>query len=147
MRGCLLFLEWGLLRLLFWLEVRFPVRAEYGLRAVVCCCNSLDREEGHNWYLFSQRDILLDPVSGRRKEAARYSLKSYHFSFAGIRFWRGIICGAVIRVYRWVKGHFREFLTSDSSAHFSFTAKWWISVHFFVIIINKRMPKDILTVQ
>lgn len=41
-------------RLLFWLEVRFPAGAERGLRALVCCRISLDREEGHNWDLFSQ---------------------------------------------------------------------------------------------
>ncbi len=84
MRGCLLFLERGLLRL-FWLEVRFPVGAEYGPRAVVCCCIYLDGEEGHNWYLFSLRDTLLEPVAGRRKDEARYSLKCYRFSFTGIR--------------------------------------------------------------
>ena len=62
-----MFLEGALLRLLFWLEVRFPVGAEFGPRAVACCCVSLDREEGHNWYLFSRRDPLLEPVTGRRR--------------------------------------------------------------------------------
>ena len=55
------------MRLLFRLEVRFPVGAEFGPRAVACCCVSLDREEGHNWYLFSRRDPLLEPVTGRRR--------------------------------------------------------------------------------
>lgn len=61
--------------MLFWLEVRFPVGAEYGLRVLVCCCVSLDREEGHNWCLFSWRNALLEP--GRRRDETRYSLKCY----------------------------------------------------------------------
>lgn len=70
--------------MLFWLEVRFPVGPEYGLGAVACCRISLDREEGHNWYLFSPRDTSVEAVTGRREVEARYSLKCPHFSFTGI---------------------------------------------------------------
>lgn len=70
MRGCLLFSERGLSRLLFWLEVRFPVGAECGLGAVVCCCISLDREKGHNWYLFSPRNALLEREEEEEKARA-----------------------------------------------------------------------------
>lgn len=37
------------------MEVRFPVEAGYGLGAVACSCMALDREDVHNWCLFSRR--------------------------------------------------------------------------------------------
>lgn len=46
-----------MLRRFLWLEVRFVVRADYSLRAVVCSCTALDGEEGYNWYLFSLRIV------------------------------------------------------------------------------------------
>lgn len=134
-RGCLLLLEWGLL---FWLEVRFPVGAEYGLRAVACCCASLDREEGHNWYLFSLRDTLLEPVTRRRKEEARYSLKCYHFSFAGISAgWVWVLlcyylsCGSTSFQTR--QRPFYVIFDVNLSAQFCFTGsdEWWIIVHYY----------------
>lgn len=58
-----------LLRRLLWLEVRFPVRADYGLRAAVCSCMVLDRDEGYNWYLFSLR--IAGTFYGKKKRRSQ----------------------------------------------------------------------------
>lgn len=43
-----------LLRRLLWLEVRFPVRADYGLRAAVCSCMVLDRRRVQLVFVISE---------------------------------------------------------------------------------------------
>lgn len=56
-----------LLRRLLWLEVRFPVRADYGLRAALVWCWT--ETKGTTGICFLRE--LLEPFTGRRKDEAR----------------------------------------------------------------------------
>lgn len=73
------------------MEVRFPVRADGGLRAAVCSCMVLDRDEGYNRYLFSLRIAGTFYGKTKRRSQIVFSLslfifflclKCFHFSVA-----------------------------------------------------------------